>query len=198
VIVNILDRLSNLNSHSDTAPAKEKATYSMWEAQKEAILVFHRAKYCKCIDELLVQNWTQEINTVRQSSQDSFLLAKSIDIVNEKVRSTVSQFQTTVESYISRTILLERGLDVKTRVQRLNDGFTNDFDLLAHQQIIEPKIKQDLYNQLKIYAGSLTKNINDVSLRSSIRDELLHSLVDDFHREIYTIYRKAASTRKRI
>jgi hypothetical protein len=196
-MVNILDRL-NLNSHSDTALAKEKAIYSMWEAQNEATLIFDRAKHCKCIDEILVQSWTQEINTVRQSSQDSFLLAKSIDIVNEKVRLTVSQFQTTVEAYISRTIPLERSLDVKTRVQRLNDGFTTDFDLLARQQIIEPKIKQDLYNQLRIYAESLTKNINDMSLRSSIKDELLHSLVDDFHREIYTIYRKALSTRKRI
>jgi hypothetical protein len=197
-MVNILDRLSNLNSHSDTALAKEKAIYSMWEAQKEAILIFDRAKHCKCIDELLVQSWTQEINTVRQSSQDSFLLAKSIDIVNEKVRLTVSQFQTTVEAYISRTIPLERSLDVKTRVQRLNDGFTADFDLLARQQIIEPKTKQDLYSQLKIYAESLTENINDISLRSSIKDELLHSLIDDFHRQVYTIYRKAISNRKRI
>jgi hypothetical protein len=197
-MVNILDRLGSLHDNTDTALGKEKAVYSLWKIQEDADLIFDRAMQCKCIDELLAQTWRQEINTIRQYTQDSFLLARSTEIVKEKSQATISEFQKIVESYISRIIQLERNMSIETRVKRINDGFVTNFDLLARQQVIGLTTKQELYNQLKIYAESLTKNINDFSLRSSIKNELLHSLVDDFHRDVYIIYRKAMLTKKRI
>ncbi len=71
--MNILDRIGNLNSHSDTALAKEKAVCAMWEVQQDAILILDRAKKGKCIDEISVQNQISGLNTIRQSSQDNFL-----------------------------------------------------------------------------------------------------------------------------
>jgi hypothetical protein len=198
MIMSFLNHTNKQNPENETALAKEKAVYLLWEKQTEVIEVIYRARQAESIDDASAQVWLQEVHSIRHIAQDQFILARSITTTNEKIKSTISEFQDKMDSYKSKITSIERSMNAENRIHKISSKFANEFDMLEQKQVINIETKRYLYDQLKMYSEALSRNISNTSIRSNIRDELLHDLIDDFYVEIQGVYIKTAPAKSRI
>jgi hypothetical protein len=197
-VINLFGSLNKQDPDILSALAKQKAVNELWKIQTDTTEIIQRGNQAECLSNKEAESWIDQLNLLRQIIQDRFLLAINLETIQKISSAAVSEFNQKAISFQNQIVDLERNMNVETRIKNIISKIFVQFNLLHQQKLIDVKTMEYLRNEVDIYHSSLKRNINDYSMRSEVKIQLLHELIDDFYSELNQIYTKVKSTQKRI